>query len=50
MLGVFWGVCGGVLEAFLWYFGRFLGGKHKGTTIRNKCINTIIYFFIFVFF
>ena len=30
-LNLFWGVFGGhfpgVLEAFLWYFGKFLGGK-----------------------
>ena len=27
----FWGVFGGVWEAFLWYAGRFSGGKHQGT-------------------
>ena len=48
--GYFWEVFGGVLEAFLWYFGRFLGGKNKEENRRKRRINKINYFFNLVIF
>ena len=30
VFGVFWGGMCGCFGGMLWYFGRFLGGKHKG--------------------
>ena len=40
VLGSVWGyfgeVFGGVLEAFVWYLGRFLGGKDKEKIKEKK--------------
>ena len=41
--GYFLGIFGGVLEIFLWYFGRFLGGKHKGQIQGKKRIKQFIF-------
>ena len=38
--GMFWGMFGGVSEAFLWYFGRFLGGKNKENQKRKNGLKT----------
>ena len=38
----FWEVFGGVLDVFLWNFGRFLDGKNKGKIKEKQCINNII--------